>query len=48
MPVWTFRTLFLGVGLSVFSAVLATIYTFKPQVRIADPSPIVHQSHVAQ
>lgn len=31
MPVWTFRTLFLGVGLSVFSAVLATIYTFKPQ-----------------
>lgn len=31
LPVWTFRTAFLGVGLSAFSAVLATIYTFKPQ-----------------
>nr|AGA20382.1 oligopeptide transporter 11 [Phanerodontia chrysosporium] len=28
---FTFRTVFLGLGLSVFSAVLATIYTFKPQ-----------------
>ncbi|EKM51095.1 uncharacterized protein PHACADRAFT_263059 [Phanerochaete carnosa HHB-10118-sp] len=27
----TFRSVFLGFGLSVFSAVLATIYTFKPQ-----------------
>lgn len=25
--------MFLGIGLSIFSAVLATIYTFKPQVR---------------
>ena len=33
LPVWTFRALFLGVGLSAFGAVLATIYTFKPQVR---------------
>lgn len=32
LPAWTFRTLFLGVGLSAFGAVLATIYTFKPQV----------------
>ncbi|KAI0945261.1 hypothetical protein AcW1_001521 [Taiwanofungus camphoratus] len=31
LPVLTFRSVFLGVGLSVFSAVLATIYTFKPQ-----------------
>ncbi|PSS37984.1 hypothetical protein PHLCEN_2v167 [Hermanssonia centrifuga] len=31
LPVLTFRTIFLGVGLSIFSAVLATIYTFKPQ-----------------
>ncbi|EPS96475.1 OPT oligopeptide transporter [Fomitopsis schrenkii] len=31
LPAWTFRTLFLGVGLSAFGAVLATIYTFKPQ-----------------
>ncbi|GJE86746.1 OPT oligopeptide transporter [Phanerochaete sordida] len=28
---FTFRAVFLGLGLSVFSAVLATIYTFKPQ-----------------
>lgn len=28
---WTFRTMFLGIGLSCFSAVLATIYQFKPQ-----------------
>ncbi|KUJ19163.1 OPT superfamily oligopeptide transporter [Mollisia scopiformis] len=28
---WTFRTWFLGIGLSCFSAVLATIYQFKPQ-----------------
>ncbi|THU77231.1 OPT oligopeptide transporter [Dendrothele bispora CBS 962.96] len=27
----TFRSVFLGFGLSAFSAVLATIYTFKPQ-----------------
>ncbi|KAK7435512.1 hypothetical protein VKT23_019634 [Stygiomarasmius scandens] len=27
----TFRSIFLGLGLSAFSAVLATIYTFKPQ-----------------
>lgn len=33
LPVFTFRAIFLGVGLSIFSAVLATIYTFKPQVR---------------
>ncbi|KAI0070550.1 OPT oligopeptide transporter [Panus rudis PR-1116 ss-1] len=31
MPVFTFRTVFLGVGLSAFGAVLSTIYTFKPQ-----------------
>ncbi|KAI0700193.1 OPT oligopeptide transporter [Cytidiella melzeri] len=31
LPAFTFRTVFLGVGLSIFSAVLATIYTFKPQ-----------------
>ncbi|KAF9047508.1 OPT oligopeptide transporter protein-domain-containing protein [Panaeolus papilionaceus] len=31
LPAVTFRTVFLGIGLSVFSAVLATIYTFKPQ-----------------
>ncbi|TCD68164.1 hypothetical protein EIP91_011442 [Steccherinum ochraceum] len=31
LPVYTFRVFFLGVGLSVFSSVLATIYTFKPQ-----------------
>ncbi|KII95301.1 hypothetical protein PLICRDRAFT_34142 [Plicaturopsis crispa FD-325 SS-3] len=30
-PVFTFRALFLGVGLSAFGAVLGTIYTFKPQ-----------------
>ncbi|KAH8887176.1 OPT superfamily oligopeptide transporter [Thozetella sp. PMI_491] len=28
---WTFRVLFLGVGLSAFSSTLATIYQFKPQ-----------------
>ncbi|RFU28658.1 hypothetical protein B7463_g7691, partial [Scytalidium lignicola] len=28
---WTFRMWFLGLGLSCFSAVLATIYQFKPQ-----------------
>ena len=33
LPVWTLRAVFLGVGLSAFSSVLATIYTFKPQVR---------------
>ncbi|THH26497.1 hypothetical protein EUX98_g7691 [Antrodiella citrinella] len=31
LPVFTFRVVFLGIGLSVFSSVLATIYTFKPQ-----------------
>ncbi|KJA17574.1 hypothetical protein HYPSUDRAFT_206043 [Hypholoma sublateritium FD-334 SS-4] len=31
LSVLTFRVLFLGVGLSAFSAVLSTIYTFKPQ-----------------
>ncbi|PCH45026.1 OPT oligopeptide transporter [Wolfiporia cocos MD-104 SS10] len=31
LPTWTFRTAFLGTGLSAFGAVLATIYTFKPQ-----------------
>ncbi|KAF9477961.1 OPT oligopeptide transporter [Pholiota conissans] len=31
LPILTFRVLVLGVGLSTFSAVLATIYTFKPQ-----------------
>ncbi|CAL1709266.1 unnamed protein product [Somion occarium] len=31
LPVFTFRTVFLGVGLSAFGAVLSTIYTFKPQ-----------------
>ncbi|EIN12728.1 OPT oligopeptide transporter [Punctularia strigosozonata HHB-11173 SS5] len=31
LPVLTFRTVFLGIGLSAFSSVLATIYTFKPQ-----------------
>ncbi|KAI0088413.1 OPT oligopeptide transporter [Irpex rosettiformis] len=31
LPAFTFRTVFLGLGLSVFSSVLATIYTFKPQ-----------------
>ncbi|KAF4602800.1 hypothetical protein EYR40_006017 [Pleurotus pulmonarius] len=31
LPVLTFRAVFLGVGLSAFSSVLGTIYTFKPQ-----------------
>ncbi|KAF8919170.1 OPT oligopeptide transporter protein-domain-containing protein [Mucidula mucida] len=31
VPIFTFRLVFLGIGLSAFSAVLATIYTFKPQ-----------------
>lgn len=31
LPVFTFRTIFLGFGLSAFGAVLGTIYTFKPQ-----------------
>ncbi|KZT33595.1 OPT superfamily oligopeptide transporter [Sistotremastrum suecicum HHB10207 ss-3] len=31
LPVFTFRTIFLGVGLSAFASVLGTIYTFKPQ-----------------
>ncbi|KAI0700199.1 OPT oligopeptide transporter [Cytidiella melzeri] len=31
LPAITFRTIFLGIGLSIFSSVLATIYTFKPQ-----------------
>ncbi|KDR80229.1 hypothetical protein GALMADRAFT_1186070 [Galerina marginata CBS 339.88] len=31
LPVMTFRVLVLGVGLSAFSSVLGTIYTFKPQ-----------------
>ncbi|KAL4253651.1 oligopeptide OPT transporter family protein [Abortiporus biennis] len=31
LPIFTFRVLFLGIGLSAFGAVLATIYTFKPQ-----------------
>ncbi|KAJ3474400.1 hypothetical protein NLI96_g12478 [Meripilus lineatus] len=33
LPVFTARTLVLGVGLSAFGAVLSTIYTFKPQAR---------------
>lgn len=33
LPVFTFRTVFLGIGLSAFTSVLSTIYTFKPQVR---------------
>ncbi|KAF7794041.1 hypothetical protein EIP86_005169 [Pleurotus ostreatoroseus] len=40
LPVLTFRTVFLGVGLSIFSSVLATIYTFKPQVRNATVSQL--------
>ncbi|THH21358.1 hypothetical protein EW146_g177 [Bondarzewia mesenterica] len=31
LPVFTFRSVFLGIGLSAFGAVLGTIYTFKPQ-----------------
>ncbi|KAI0764766.1 OPT oligopeptide transporter [Fomes fomentarius] len=31
LPAFTFRTVFLGIGLSAFTSVLATIYTFKPQ-----------------
>ncbi|KAF9567140.1 OPT oligopeptide transporter [Agrocybe pediades] len=31
LPVLTFRVVVLGIGLSVFSSVLGTIYTFKPQ-----------------
>ncbi|KAA1476039.1 OPT oligopeptide transporter [Dentipellis sp. KUC8613] len=31
LPVLTFRSIFLGVGLSAFGSVLGTIYTFKPQ-----------------
>ncbi|CAA7267213.1 unnamed protein product [Cyclocybe aegerita] len=31
LPVFTFRVVFLGIGLSAFSSVLGTIYTFKPQ-----------------
>ncbi|KAL1746910.1 OPT oligopeptide transporter protein-domain-containing protein [Schizophyllum fasciatum] len=31
LPVLTFRAIFLGIGLSAFTSVLATIYTFKPQ-----------------
>ena len=27
----TFRTIFLGIGLSAFTSTLSTIYTFKPQ-----------------
>lgn len=38
LPTWTFRTVFLGIGLSAFTSVLSTIYTFKPQVRRPSPS----------
>ncbi|KAJ7164028.1 OPT oligopeptide transporter [Mycena crocata] len=31
LPAVTFRSVFLGIGLSAFASVLATIYTFKPQ-----------------
>ncbi|KAH9478604.1 Oligopeptide transporter 1 [Psilocybe cubensis] len=31
LPILTFRVALLGLGLSVFSSVLSTIYTFKPQ-----------------
>ncbi|KAH9855640.1 OPT oligopeptide transporter [Lenzites betulinus] len=31
LPVFTFRTVILGIGLSAFTSVLSTIYTFKPQ-----------------
>ncbi|KAI9058031.1 OPT oligopeptide transporter [Trametes sanguinea] len=31
LPVFTFRSIFLGLGLSAFTSVLSTIYTFKPQ-----------------
>ncbi|KAI0321162.1 OPT oligopeptide transporter [Amylostereum chailletii] len=31
LPVCTFRSIFLGIGLSAFTSVLGTIYTFKPQ-----------------
>ncbi|KAF8156006.1 OPT oligopeptide transporter [Crassisporium funariophilum] len=31
LPVITLRVVFLGIGLSIFSSVLGTIYTFKPQ-----------------
>ncbi|TFK54408.1 OPT superfamily oligopeptide transporter [Heliocybe sulcata] len=31
LPVWTFRSFFIGIGLSCFGGVLAEIYYFKPQ-----------------
>ncbi|KAI0330064.1 OPT oligopeptide transporter [Cubamyces sp. BRFM 1775] len=31
LPAFTFRAVFLGIGLSAFTSVLSTIYTFKPQ-----------------
>ncbi|KAH8822770.1 OPT oligopeptide transporter protein-domain-containing protein [Flagelloscypha sp. PMI_526] len=31
LPVVTFRTVFLGIGITTFASVLGTIYTFKPQ-----------------
>ncbi|OSD07818.1 OPT oligopeptide transporter [Trametes coccinea BRFM310] len=31
LPIFTFRSIFLGIGLSAFTSVLSTIYTFKPQ-----------------
>ena len=31
LPTFTLRTVILGIGLSAFTSVLATIYTFKPQ-----------------
>jgi hypothetical protein len=34
MPAITFRSMFLGVGLSVFSGVISGIYCFKPQTVI--------------
>jgi hypothetical protein len=32
MPVYTFRTWFLGLGLAVFGAVLGMLFQFRPQV----------------
>ncbi|TBU24331.1 OPT oligopeptide transporter [Dichomitus squalens] len=42
LPIFTLRTVFLGIGLSAFTSVLATIYTFKPQVSIC-PNASVSQ-----
>ncbi|KAI6161769.1 OPT oligopeptide transporter protein-domain-containing protein [Pisolithus thermaeus] len=43
---WTFRSVFIGVGLSAFSSALAEIYYFKPQTLTVSPMFLAIISYV--